>query len=293
MSYFETEIFEAQEYDDNGDNKMYCLKHAMNNLFNQEVDWLDVGNFVNASEQLNKKFKERDIRDRNWGTDEAFYLVNKLRILDCKQWVGDDGAVHPPEVFRLKKLPHDIWLKSKGAMSTFFDEMFEELRQKYMGVGGIPSFIRGFIVNQNGNHWVCYRLNYTELPYKYLYKDSMKLPLVEMDEGQLKKVFFDIAIKNKKIAMGNKKLKKGTPFTPFMNIMALFLTTAPTDDDFGKSQKMFPMETFKNIKNGSNSPFKCILCQYLGHNNYHMVESHPHTGECINAFQKFLQSENN
>lgn len=281
------ELFEAQEYD-GSENKLYCLKHAMNNLFNQEDDenpgkgWLEVDEFIDASRHLNKENPARQIRDRNWGTDEAFRLVNhkNFRLFDDEE---------ESELMRLIEVPHDIYLKSKKDMSTFFNKMFLELQEKYMGATGVYKFIRGFLVNQNGNHWVCYRLKYDgNAPYlSYLYKDSMKNGPREMHERDLKKVFLDIAMTNKKLPVG----------TPFRNIMVLFHYQYVQPKEFDRRpSKIFPMETFTNIKvsnTSSKSNFHCLLCEYLGHNMYHQNESHAHTPQCIMAFEQFLQSENN
>lgn len=281
------ELFEKQEYDGKED-KLYCLKHAMNNLFNTEDDdnpgkgWLEVQEFIDASQHLHKQFPAREIRYRNWGTDEAFCLVNHkdFRLFD------NGGEV--PEIMRLIEVPHNIYRKSKKDMSTFFNKMFQELQDNYMGADGIHKFIRGFLVNQNGNHWVCYRLNYEMEPYRYLYKDSLKKRPLSMTETELKKVFVDIAMRNKNLPVG----------TPFRNIMALFHYEYLQPHEFNKRiSKIFPMKTFENLKKSTNSSstskFQCILCEYLGHNMYHNRESHPHTPQCINIFQQFLQSENN
>lgn len=287
------EVFEKQEYDGKED-KLYCLKHAMNNLFNHEhtenkgKGWLEVNEFIQASEHLNEQFPTRKVRHRNWGTDEAFRLVNHkdFRLFD------DDEL---PELMRLIEVPHNIYYKkSEKDMSTFFNKMFQELKDKYMGVNGVHKFIKGFLVHQNWNHWVCYRLNYESgKPYRYLYKDSLKKGPISMTETELKKVFLDIA-------MTNRKLPKGTPF---INIMVLFNYQFFKKEEYDKrNSHLFPMETFENIKNSTNTSstgkFRCVLCEYLGHTLYHnskshYSESHPHTLQCMNAFQQFLQSGNN
>lgn len=274
----EREIFEKQEYDKDGENQLYCLKHALNNLFNQQPDWLEVGEFIEASEHLNKENNNREIRERNWGTDEAFRLVNHkdFRLFDDAD-IGD--------ILRLMELPHDLYLKTKQEVSTFLDKMFRELREKYMGQHNIRKFIKGFVVNQDGNHWVCYRLKYDNFPYKnYVYKDSMKAKTFVIDEKNLKRVFLEIAMKNKNLPEG----------TPFMNIIGLFeYDRANGTEQNRRVANLFPMQTFKNIKK-SNSSSQCLLCEYLGHKTYHTeYESHRHNSTCISAFQQFLQSENN
>ena len=295
-------FFEPQEYEGTGKkrvNKNYCLKHALNNLFGTE--WVTVDELIEVSNQLSQIYPNHVAKTSNWGTDDAIHYVNKKRMFDDQ----DDGTF----LYRLRQIPPNVWaLENDTAREAFFVNMFNELHTKYRGRrdGLGANWFLGVLQNVKLNHWVCYRVAEKTHDWNtYFFKDSMKDRIIPWSQRDLIGNLVDVAKRNHQIYVANQK-------KAFENICLLFIKSGmnPKQSVPKQVRKIFPLESLEQIKSNSSTgsssssgsstgvttirkvlPFRCVICNFLGHRVKHTSDFYPHTNEAQMQFQAFLDNQ--